>query len=266
MSKPIQLRLRTFVPAGAFYHVARTHVSRTPSPQHTHDFAEVFWIEAGAGVHLLNGRPEELQTGDLVFVQPSDVHGFQARGPAGLTLLNVAFAAATLDFLRSNYGAFPHKAALTPPQLRRVQEWAEVLAVGEQTRLRRDAFLLQLLVVIGDDSSPTALPDWLRHAISQYGRAEHLTGGAPALARLAGRSPEHVNRTIRQALGKTTTDVVNELRLEHAARQLRMTDHKITEIALDCGLENLGYFYRIFAKRYGVTPRRYRLRERAVVR
>ena len=45
-----------------------------------------------------------------------------------------------------------------------------------------------------------------------------------------------------------------------------MTDRKILDIALECGLGNLGYFYRLFAKQYGLTPRQYRLRQQALVR
>ena len=99
-----------------------------------------------------------------------------------------------------------------------------------------------------------------------FGRPEHLAGGTQAFAKLAGRSPEHVNRILRQALGKTTTDVVNEIRLDYAARQLRMSDQKITEIALDCGLGNLGHFYSLFQKRFRLTPRKYRIRQHSLVR
>ena len=47
--------------------------------------------------------------------------------------------------------------------------------------------------------------------------------------------------------------------------RLATSDEPITSIALDCGLENLGHFYRLFHARYGSTPRGYRLRQRAVV-
>ena len=38
------------------------------------------------------------------------------------------------------------------------------------------------------------------------------------------------------------------------------------EIALECGIENIGHFYKLFQKRFGMTPRQYRLlRQRDVV-
>jgi AraC-like DNA-binding protein len=64
---------------------------------------------------------------------------------------------------------------------------------------------------------------------------------------------------LRRHLGMTGTEFVNEARLQHAARELRLSDRPIAEIALDCGYDNLGYFYRRFKARFGRPPRQYRL-------
>lgn len=141
--------------------------------------------------------------------------------------------------------------------------------MGRQNRLRLDAFLLNLLQLsLGvEDATDTAeYPEWLQRALRGFDRPELLAGGTTALARLAARCPEHVNRVIRQATGRTATDLVNARRLEYAARQLRMSDRKILDVALESGLGNLGYFYRLFHQRYGLTPRQYRLRQQALVR
>lgn len=265
-----RLRLRNFVGPNETFHIGRTHVAEHASAVHTHDFAEVFWIERGTGVHIINSRRDPLQAGDVVFIQPADVHGFQARAPGGFVLVNVAFETGVLDWLRQNYGPLPVSARLDAAQMERLARVADSLAVSAKSRLARDGFLLQLLAMMAAEdriAGPvTALPDWLRHAVGEFGRPEYLAGGTRAFAKLAGRSPEHINRMFRQTLGKTTTDVVNEIRLDYAARQLRMTDQKITEIALDCGLGNLGHFYSLFQKRFKLTPRRYRLRQHSLVR
>jgi AraC-like DNA-binding protein len=265
-----KLRLRNFVGSDEAFHVARTHVPEHAPSVHTHDFAEVFWIESGSGTHLINSRREPLRAGDVVFIQPSDEHGFQARGPGGFVLVNVAFAAGVLDWLREQYGPLPGSARLEAAQVERLRQIADALAVSPKSRLVRDGFLLQLLAMLSAEDRiggpVAALPGWLRHAVGEFGRPAHMAGGTQAFARLAGRSPEHINRVFREALGKTTTDVVNEIRLEYAARQLRMTDQKIAEIALDCGLANLGHFYDLFQKRFQCTPRHYRLRHQSLVR
>ena len=49
------------------------------------------------------------------------------------------------------------------------------------------------------------------------------------------------------------------MRFETAVLLLLDTDLAIEEIALDVGYENQSYFFRQFRKRYGMTPRRYRV-------
>ena len=68
---------------------------------------------------------------------------------------------------------------------------------------------------------------------------------------LAGRSPEHTARVLREHSGSTPTEFVNRLRIEHAARLLCTTEKNILETALDCGFENQGYFHRSFKARFG---------------
>jgi AraC family transcriptional regulator, melibiose operon regulatory protein len=48
--------------------------------------------------------------------------------------------------------------------------------------------------------------------------------------------------------------------------RLVQTDDSVVNVALDCGFSNLSHFYKVFAGRFHTTPRRYRLRQRAIVR
>jgi AraC family cel operon transcriptional repressor len=79
-------------------------------------------------------------------------------------------------------------------------------------------------------------------------------------------APEHLARQVRQHLHKTPTDIVNEARLAHAASELQSSGRAITEIALECGVENLSHFYKLFREHFGCTPRQYRLRHCLIVR
>jgi AraC-like DNA-binding protein/mannose-6-phosphate isomerase-like protein (cupin superfamily) len=268
------------VPPDTRAHVARLHLGRGEGfGVHTHDFAEVFWIERGAGMHLINGQRDPLSVGDLVLIRPRDRHDFVVRQAEGLTFVNVAFEASALRAIHTRYfsarrwpwtgGVLPAKFQLTPADLTQLRTWADDLARAAPTALQRDWFLLSLLQLIGrsplHDQGPDR-PGWLDEAIAHFNTPERFAGGVACLARLSGRCPEHLNRVVRRTLGKTATDLVNDLRLDFAARELRMTNRPILDIALDCGLENLGYFYRIFKRRFALTPRQFRLRREAVVK
>jgi AraC family cel operon transcriptional repressor len=153
-------------------------------------------------------------------------------------------------------------------QLAAIRQAASLLRSGLRDRLQAEAFLLNVLSLLKADrfnSELKAAPDWLREACTSVGMNRNFAGGMPALARRAGRSPEHIAREFRRHLNRTPTDVINDARMSHAADRLATSDEDIVAIALDCGLENLGHFYRLFHARYGCTPRVYRVRQRAVV-
>lgn len=272
------LRLSEYLQPGAAYHVAR--VTPRPAPRneaHTHDFAEVFWVELGRVVHLVNGERRLLTEGDLILVRPNDVHTIRRYRTEDFAFVNVAFDRGTLDFLRHRYGdaaEWPWEGGVLPAtyhldrvQLARLGEFATRLLVGRPSRLALECFLLELLHDFIQRPLDSGVPDWLTKALSRLGDdPESLARGVPALALLAGRSREHVNRVIRTATGGTATALVNELRLTRAASELVMTDRPIVRIAAECGLPNLSHFYRLFKTRFGVTPRHYRRGHQALIR
>lgn len=50
--------------------------------------------------------------------------------------------------------------------------------------------------------------------------------------------------------------------MEKAADYLRNTEQSVTEIAGKVGYNDANYFTRTFRKRYGISPREYRNRQR----
>ena len=154
---------------------------------------------------------------------------------------------------------------INAPHLRRLNRWADDLAQAPRERLYLDRFLLNLLAELRldqDDAAPEGAPDWLAQACRAIQTPEHFCGGVTRFLRLCGRSREHVARTARQHLGMTPTEYVNGIRMRHTRRQLEMGDQGILEIALECGIDNLSHFYRLFRARTGMTPRAYRLAHR----
>ncbi len=114
---------------------------------------------------------------------------------------------------------------------------------------------------LGEVSSPP----WLTRACLALRAEDALKAGVPRLVALCGVSPAHLARTLKASQGLTPTEFVNALRLEQAAILLTTTTQEIIEIASDCGFENLSYFYRLFRRRFGQSPRQYRLGARLAV-
>ncbi|MDW8343493.1 MAG: AraC family transcriptional regulator [Verrucomicrobiae bacterium] len=263
----LTLHWRNIVAPGDAFHVARSwRTPENPTPLHNHDFAEVFWIDAGEGVQRTPTGIQPLRVGDLIFVHPTDTHALESARVMQLT--NVAFPRDTYRWITSRYvtpwtnGPVRY---LEADQCQRLTRAADELFDAPRERLYIERFLLNLLHLLASTAQPTLpaeAPDWFRHACAEIAKPQHFREGAPAFARLAGRSPEHVARVTRALLHETPSDYVNRVRMQHAARLLAMTDAKITDIALDCGLTNLSHFYRLFRRHFGQTPQAYRLQQR----
>lgn len=274
-------RLGRFIPRGGCYHIARTaYTRRDTCALHRHDFAEVFWVERGQALHHVNGRRQVLDAGSVVLIRPDDAHALRAATAGGFTLVNVAFSARTVDFIRQRYfddsptwigagGATPATWTLPPAAVPTLAERAERLSMASQHRLDLECFLLRLFQLLRDSDGGAvggARPDWLGQAVARFTDREDFTGGPTSLAEDAGCTVAHLNRVVRHHYGVTTTELINQVRLERAAHRLRMRDDPIAQVALACGFDNLGYFYRRFTQRFGVTPRRYRLAGQAPMR
>jgi len=67
-----------------------------------------------------------------------------------------------------------------------------------------------------------------------------------------------LSREIRRKTGKNFTDLVQEKRMSQAAWLLTNTSQNVADIAVAVGYENISYFHRLFAARYGMSPRLYR--------
>lgn len=277
----VHFRMHQFLRDGDACHFAMSDLRET-GRLHTHDFHELFWVRDGAGMHLANGTRSPLAPGHLVLVRSSDQHTLElpadAGRPASLRISNLAFPASHWDALRMHY--YPDRDdpfcaplenrqhLLTGVEYAQLQQSAEELAHGARSRPALDRFLLNLLYLIikaQQKARHNQLPDWLAGAISAMSHPAQLRRGTESLVDLSGRSPEHVCRSVRKHLGKTPTDLVNDLRLALAAQLLAQTDQPIADVAEECGLSNLSHFYRLFRNTYGQTPAQYRRAQQLIV-
>jgi AraC-like DNA-binding protein len=76
---------------------------------------------------------------------------------------------------------------------------------------------------------------------------------AQKLAADAGLSERYVNELLYEA-GASFTTRLNELRMRKAADLLARRVGRISDIAFECGFNDLSYFNRCFRRRFGLTP------------
>ncbi|MBP1755840.1 MAG: hypothetical protein H6Q59_2238 [Firmicutes bacterium] len=69
---------------------------------------------------------------------------------------------------------------------------------------------------------------------------------------------DYFNRLLKRREGVTYSAYLQRIRLEKARELLEETSLSIEEIIEQCGYHNKGFFYRIFAQKYGMTPAKLR--------
>lgn len=83
-------------------------------------------------------------------------------------------------------------------------------------------------------------------------------------AAVAFLSPSHFSRLLKQKTGHGFTELLNQVRVDHAASLLRRTDKSLLQIALEVGFSDQSYFTKVFRRQMSATPGEYRQRHSAM--
>jgi AraC-like DNA-binding protein len=78
------------------------------------------------------------------------------------------------------------------------------------------------------------------------------------VARELGLTPGHLTTVVRRRTGRTVQEWITERRMADARALLGTTDLPIAEVARRVGINDPGYFARLFRATHGVSPRSWR--------
>lgn len=257
---------------GPLFHITTVRCTREPALEyHTHDYFEIFWIVQGRCRHQINQEEQILRDGAVVLMRAEDAHCLRPASRSGFTFTNLALAPeisarlhrAYPDMFKRLYvesGRLPLTIQLKGSGRDQLEHQAATLAKSSHDVFHIERCVMEIwsLFLAGKRQSDTECPDWLIQACLRAEEPEVYRRGVPGLVEAAGRSHEHLAREARRWLGKTPSQIITEARLNRAAYELRLTRRSVTEIALDCGYDDPGQFFRVFKRHYRTTPRKYR--------
>lgn len=78
------------------------------------------------------------------------------------------------------------------------------------------------------------------------------------LSSLVNMNEQYFCRFFKKVIGKPPIEYINDYRLNKVISLLENTELPITEICMECGFNNIGNFQRLFKRKTGTTPLRYR--------
>lgn len=238
---------------------------------HTHDFYELFLVLRGGAVHAVNGRTQMLTEGSLVLVRPWDIHKYEALEKDEFEIVNIGIPenvflriCGYLDVDRAIFdqSPLPPSRTLSGPVLRDAgKKLLESGAMADPEKGYRHMlsvlpYLTGLFFTIPETIS--TVPPWFSRLTEQMDRPENFIAGLPRLLSLANLSQEHLTRSFRRYLDTTPTAYINGKRLGLAAGLLLTEDMPVVDLYERCGFNSQSYFYRLFTRRYGCSPKAFR--------
>ena len=136
-------------------------------------------------------------------------------------------------------------------------------------RLRIKAHLVELLAIMYENNifltdSPSSsrdfehnqqkIKDLLTYINTHYAEKISMNDAADYLR----VSKQYFCRFFKKSTGLSFVDFINDLRLRRACQEIVLTSKSISDIAMDQGFDNIGYFFKLFKIKYGQTPLSYR--------
>lgn len=268
----------------------RPHTRFVHFPEHTHNFVEIVYMCHGTTTHIIDHHEVVLREGGLLMMNQ---HARQEILPAGREDIAVNFiilppffdsilremdssSTAISEFLvscltgqnrGSNYLAFDTAGVLPVRNLCENLIWIMLNdPVNRQTLSQKTMSLLFMNLTGCMDRIPMRSASYeqdLMLKLLGYIDGEYKDASLSEFAARCGISIYSLGRIIRRQTAKTFTDLVEEKRMRQASWLLQNTRISVEDISYTVGYENTSYFYRLFRKVYGMSPREFRKEQQA---
>ncbi|MGM7461003.1 transcriptional regulator ChbR [Proteus mirabilis] len=251
---------------GKNFHVFIYNKTESVSGLHQHDYYEFTIVLTGRYYQEINGKKVLLERGDFVFIPIGSHH--QSFYDFGVTrILNVGISKAFFDkhyfpllpayFVASQVYALKNEflsyieSVISSLNFRHTEfnEFIEIVTFNVVNRLRH----------YREDRIEDDIPLWLKDAID--GMHDKSRFGENALAnmvQLSGKSQEYLTRATRRYYDKTPMQIIHDIRINFAKKQLEITNYSVTDIAFDAGYSSPSLFIKTFKKITSLTPNSYR--------
>lgn len=254
----------------------------TTVPAHWHEYLEIVFLLSGRMTAVIQARPCELEAGDVLVINPKDLHMTQTHGSRTNYLLlqisdqrilpffpdlhvlrlankipgNVPFAdggGSPASFLTEMQQIFARKEEGYPLLFTaRLYEFLYCLFRNYATREISGSHT----AADRDFARIARIMDWVRE---HYQEPVTLSQAAGHL----GLSCEYFCRIFKKYTGQTFLEYVNDVRVMQFYEDMQSSEESITRLMEKHGITNYKVFLRTFKKLYGDTPQK--LRSRACV-
>ena len=226
---------------------------------HFHRDLELFLVLEGELQVIVHGRMERAGAGCAGLVLPNQVHAYRTEEHS-LTLVCPFSASYVGEFMRAMEGKSGRSTVFTasPPLMEYLKE---CLMGGMPDRLRAKAAFYAACAAYLEkvELARTAeAPDDPIHSLLTYVE-EHYREDITlkSAARAIGYHENYLSHYFHQVVGVNFRRFLNQYRVDYACRRMAGSV-RLSELALECGFQNIRCFNRAFLEITGMTPSEYR--------
>lgn len=252
-------------------------------PKHRHSLYHIILIRRGQGSFVIEGKSISLVPGTLVFISPGMQHSVGLKkgeeviyGEITFEFLDEEGEQLNIDFSsllthlsgdRLNIPLSLNSEELPTPQivegfinqfaaLRNIQDKKQFFHMGSSALLSNMLIALAEQFILLQKDKPDISP---MEKIRNYIERNYLLPlTLNDLGNIGSLSNKYISRRFKELYGDTPIRFRDNLRIEAAGRLLKNSNYSIGEIAEKCGFTDIYYFSKIFKKRTGKTPGKYR--------
>jgi len=257
-------------------------------PKHKHNYIEIIFMCSGQTTHIINSSSRVvLQEGDLLFLNQHTFHEILPASREDIAInfivlpefFDVAFHMIEKDsvigkFLVSTlcqeesegqYLYFNAASIIPVQNLIENMVWSILNKQNNNNQINQYTMGLLFMQLLNradliDSGNVDKYENRLVFTALKYIEDHYKDGTLTELAAQMNQSVYKLSRLIHAATGSNFKDLLQQKRLNKSVQFLNDTNLTVSDIINAVGYDNTSYFYRIFRRIYGVSPKEYRNR------
>ena len=242
---------------------------------HNHDVYEIVYISEGEFLHKVNDIKADLVAGDVICLRPSDIHSF-FPGKTGIhrdlvfekNFFKEVCQAFNEELFKTYHSSLlPIKIHVSENTLLHLEslclEYSQLAPKNKDVKIMYSKIILhEILSLIFRENlakmKNEQYPPLITQILNRFHMPALYKAGLAVILEPFNYNKSYICRLFKRTVGVTMTDYLNEHRLNFVANQLKLSSKSITIICNEAGFSSMPYFNKLFTKKYGMTPLKYR--------
>lgn len=268
--------------------MVRKHTRFVDFPNHKHNYIEINYVYSGQLKQTIGEEKITLQQGDLLFLNQHIEHEIEACGNEDLVInfiihpqffddVLMYLSSETIEnkigdffisslFNQTQAGQYLH---FVVDEIQSIQEWVHKIiqeimqpTVLSESTIKLYMGLLMIELIKHSDKVKSQRQQYIDYQFVMesltYIEQNYQNASLYDLADKLNQPHYSLSKAIKQATKHTFKELLQDKRLNKSKELLHHSNLPIASIIEEVGYSNISYFYRIFKRKYGYTPKNLR--------